>query len=45
MLSSRQQVRPAARIALVKKHLGSGLTQKKFCQQEKLAYPTFLSWL
>ncbi len=45
MLSRRQRVRPAARIAFIKKYLASGLTQKEFCQQEKLAYPTFLAWL
>jgi len=38
-------VNPATRIAFIKKYLASGLTQKEFCQQEKLAYPTFLAWL
>ncbi len=45
MLSRRRRARPAARIALIKKYLASGLTQREFCQQEKLAYPTFLAWL
>lgn len=42
----RRRLRPAAtRIALVKKYLASNLTLKAFCQREKLAYSTFLSWL
>lgn len=42
----RRQLRPAAtRIAIVKKYLASNLTLKAFCQREKLAYSTFLSWL
>lgn len=45
MWSRRRRVRPAARLALIKKYLASGLTQKQFCQREKLAYPTFLTWL
>lgn len=45
MLSRRRRARPAARIAFIKKYLASGLTQREFCQQQKLAYPTFLAWL
>lgn len=45
MLPRRQRVSPMARIALIKKYLASGLTQREFCQQQKLAYPTFLAWL
>jgi len=45
MLPRKQRVHPAARIAIVKKYLASDLTQREFCQQEKLAYPTFLAWL
>ncbi|MDZ7266284.1 MAG: hypothetical protein ONB48_04600 [candidate division KSB1 bacterium] len=45
MLPRRRRVCPAARLALIKKYLASGLTQKQFCRREKLAYPTFLTWL
>ncbi len=45
MLLPRPRVKPATRIAFIKKYLASGLTQREFCQQEKLAYPTFLTWL
>lgn len=39
MLLRRPRVNSATRIAFIKKYLASGLTQKEFCQQEKLAYP------
>ncbi len=39
MLPRRPRVNPATRIAFIKKYLASGLTQKEFCRQEKLAYP------
>ncbi|MCG3155079.1 MAG: hypothetical protein DKINENOH_01681 [bacterium] len=45
MLPRKRRVHPAARIALIKKYLASGLTQKEFYQWEKLVYLTFLSWL
>jgi transposase-like protein len=41
----RQSRTPEARIALVKKFLESGLTQKAFCQRENLVHGTFHSWL
>ncbi len=43
MLPRKRRVRPAACIAIVKKHLASSLTQREFCQQEMVAYPTFLA--
>jgi hypothetical protein len=33
------------RLATIEKYLASGLPQKQFCQQEKLAYSTFQVWL
>ncbi len=45
MLPRRQRESTAARIAFIKKYRASGLTQKEICQGEKLAYPTFLTWL
>jgi hypothetical protein len=44
-VASQTAVNSATRIAFIKKYLASGLTQREFCQQEKLAYPTFLAWL
>ena len=37
--------RAQAMFASIKKYLSSELTQKKFCQNEKLAYSTFQKWL
>lgn len=46
MLPRRRRLRPAARIAFIKKtYLASDLTQKKLCQRKKLVYPTFLARL
>jgi hypothetical protein len=39
--SERRQLR----FATIEKYLTSGLTQKQFCQQERLAYATFQLWL
>ena len=33
------------RFATIEKYLASKLTQKKFCEQEKLTYSTFQLWL
>lgn len=45
MTSQTQQERRQARFALIEKYLASGLTQDKFCEQQRLAYSTFQFWL
>jgi hypothetical protein len=37
--------RRQSRIGTVMKYLDSGLTQRQFCQQEKVAYSTLQFWL